>query len=875
MNMTKLADLRALFLLPDRIQQFKAQIQTQQQNLKQQFDPHHSVRNLLNAKSNFIDNILSVAWEYFLADSAQEHVLCAVGGYGREELFPHSDVDVLILLNHQENTELQNQLSNFTNFLWDIGLKPGLSVRTLEECVKEARADQTVITSLLEIRLITGNLTLFTHFTQNIDFHDIWSSKTFFAAKMEEQQKRYCKFNDTAYSLEPNIKESPGGLRDLHIISWVFKYHYKAETLKELIKYDFMPESEYNDLIASRDILWQMRYALHLLTDKHEDRLLFDYQRELAVQFGFIINKQNQNIEQFMQFYFKTVVGLERMNEMLLQLFSERFVCPKGDCEVIVINDDFVEINGYLEARSNSIFQRNPLNLLEIFLILQKNTNLKGVRATTIRLIRKSLGLIDADFRNNPQANYLFIEILRQPHGITHQLRRMNRYGILAAYLPSFANIVARMQYDLFHIYTVDVHTLFVIGNLRRFALKTHQKELPFCYDVFKLVEKPEILYLAALFHDIAKGMGGNHSKLGEHIARDFCQQHALSEHDTKLITWLVRQHLLMSMTAQRKDISDPNVIYEFASQVKNIEYLNHLYLLTVADIRATSHTLWNSWKDILLQELYHACHSSLRRNLQNPVDINQRLLENKQEAQTELLQQNFTAADLEKIWQHNHDDYFLRYATNEIIWHTQAINSCNKQDLPLVLLRSRTQNDSTELFVYTKNEEQIFAICTASLDQLGLTILDARIMTTLDQYTLNSFQVIERLGDIIPDNYRKQHICITLRQNLLAKKTLKPINIHRQSRQAQHFPIKSTVSFHNDPLQKYTVIEFISTDSAGLLSRISEIFISLDIQLHNARITTIGSRAEDIFYTTNKHGNLLSTAQKQTLTTILLDKFT
>ncbi len=848
-------------------------IKQHHEKLKARFDPHQSVAQLLIDKADFIDQILSEGWNCFLGNNAARLSLIAVGGYGRRELFPYSDIDILILLDGIQNAVNQEALSAFCCFIWDIGLKPGLSVRTVPECVEVLKDDQTVMTSLLEMRLVQGNSQLFTQLQDIINSNQVWPSEQFFAAKMEEQKLRYFKYHETAYNLEPNTKEGPGGLRDLQVISWVFKRHYHSSSIEELIKYDFILASEYNELIAARDILWRVRYALHLLTNRCEDRLLFDYQRDLAVQFGFAITETpNQHIEEFMQFYFKTVVGLERLNEMLLQLFNERLLSNQRSTPVI-INEDFIAINGYLEVAHEQIFEQKPLLLLNIFLLLQQNhPALKGIRATTIRLIRKSLARIDDTFRYNKEANRLFMEILRQPIGVTHLLRRMNRYGLLATYLPAFGNIVARMQYDLFHVYTVDEHTLFVIGNLRRFSQEKYRYEQPFCYDVFVLVPKPEVLYVAALFHDIAKGMGGDHSCLGEELAREFCVAHEMSSHDTKLVTWLVRNHLLMSMTAQRKDISDPDIIYEFAAQVDSLEYLHHIYLLTVADIRATSPSLWNSWKDALLQELYNATHRALRRGLQNPATVSQRVSENKKEAQEELLKQGLAECLIRAAWQHTSDDYFLRYSADEIVWHTLAIASCTEQQLPLVLLRLDSQRGSAEVFVYTKNEETIFSISTATLDQLGLTILDARIITTADQYVLNSFQVLEQSGQAINDVKRKQHICSALRTNLIKHDVKLEKNIHRQSRQAKHFPIPTTVFFHPDSLQRHTIVELITTDRAGLLSDIGEVLMALDIQLHDAKITTIGSRAEDIFYVTDKSGKLLADMQKQELQEKLLE---
>ncbi|MDZ4151021.1 [protein-PII] uridylyltransferase [Methylicorpusculum sp.] len=842
-----------LFNQPDCIARFKQIIKNKNATLKQDFVPQSPVAHLLIEKADFVDHLLVCSWLHYLTAAAKDLSLIAVGGYGRKELFPYSDIDIVILLPPDSAPDIQDRLTIFCNFLWDIGLKPGLSVRTVEECIQAAKDDQTVMTSLLETRLISGSQKLYEKVLEPIKKKEIWPSAEFFPAKLLEQEQRYFKSHDTAYNLEPNIKEGPGGLRDMQIIAWVFKRHYNSTTLKELIKYDFLPESEYDELISLRSTLWSIRYALQLLTGRDENRLLFDFQHDLSIQFGFIDANINHGVEQFMQYYYKTVVGLERLNEMLLQLFNERFLCTETTYQYINTRDSkLIVINGYLEAENEQLFEINPLALLEIFLILQQNISLKGIRAKTIRLIRKSLHLIDDTFRKDKNANHLFIEILRQPQGITHELRRMNRYGVLAAYLPSFAHIVARMQYDLFHVYTVDEHTLFVIRNLRRFSLDKHINELPFCNDVYLMIGKPELLYIAALFHDIAKGMGGDHSTIGEDIAREFCIQHDLSKHDIKLVTWLVRNHLIMSMTAQRKDISDPEIIHEFAQCVGSIEYLNYLYLLTVADIRATNPELWNSWKDALLKELYNATYSALHRGLKVPINIHDRLEETKNEALEELIKLGLTREHVLASWKHASDDYFLRYSVDEITWHTIAISSCDEKDLPLVLLRPQTQRGSAEVFVYTHNENHIFSISTETLDQLGLTILDARIVTTHDQYVLNSFQILEQTGEPIIDLYREIHICSSLRKNLKEHTINKQKNIRRQSRQARHFPIPTTVFFHEDPLHKCTILELITTDHAGLLSTIGQIFNRNDIRLHDAKITTIGSRAEDMFYITD-----------------------
>ena len=869
MNNFSILDTEKIFDQDNSPSIIKQILQQNYEDLRQQFDPQENVDQLLKKHSAFVDKILIICWNHFLNRYANELSLIATGGYGRNELFPNSDIDILILLENTDTSAFQDSLSSFSNFLWDIGLKPGQCVRTIDECVETATKDQTVLTSLLEKRLLYGNETLFAKLTETISSKKLWTSENYFAAKMQEQESRYTKYHDTAYNLEPNVKEGPGGLRDLQNIAWVFNYHYEPTSLKELVKFGFFSDAEYAELVACRNVIWRIRFALHVHTKRSEDRLLFDYQRELATQFGFLNENKNPDVEQFMQFYFRTVMKLERMNEMLLQLFKEELENHGQIKELYPVNAHFVSINGYLEAKTEETFSQHPLALLKIFTILQNNHSLKGVRASTIRQIHKNIHLIDDAFRENKNANQLFLSIFKSPNGITDQLRRMNRYGILAAYIPAFSSIVARMQYDLFHIYTVDAHTLFVVRNLRRFSMEKHSNEVPFCNSVFTRIKKPEILYITALFHDIAKGLGGDHSVLGEEIALQFCTQHKMSRRHTKLITWLVRNHLVMSMTAQRKDITDPDVIYEFAQQIGSIEYLNHLYLFTVADIRSTNPTLWTSWKGSLLSELYTMTHSAIRRGIQNPIAKSERIEDNKHEAKEELLGLGISEITIEKTWNKFNDDYFLRHTANEISWHTISIAPSTEEDLPLIFLRPQTQRDSVEIFVYSKNKDNIFSISAGTLDHLGLSILDARIITMKptqnlkDEYVLNSFQVLEQSGGQFLDLDRELRICSELRNNLLNHNVSEQRNILRESRQAKHFPIKSRIHFHKDSLNRYTIIELITTDHAGLLASVGEAFIELDLQLHDAKITTIGSRVEDMFYITNLQSQPITSEEK------------
>jgi len=517
---------------------------------------------------------------------------------------------------------LTENIEQLLTFLWDIGLEVGQSVRSVDECVEQAKQDITVTTNIMESRLLAGNQELLDQMREATSPKNIWPSDQFFKGKWEEQKLRYAKFDDTATNLEPNLKEGPGGLRDIQTVGWVAKRYFGCNTMHGLVEHNFLTESEYETLMEGRFLLWKIRFALHLLTGRREDRLLFDYQRALAQEFGFVDQEHSLAVEQFMQRYYRTAIRIERLNERLLQLFEEAILLENHPAEILSINKRFQARNGFLEVTKDNVFRRYPFALLEIFLLLQLYPELKGVRAS-----------------------------IRQSNGVTSELRRMKRYGILSTYLPVFSNIVGRMQYDLFHVYTVDEHTLFVVRNLRRFAVATRVHEFPLCSDIISRQPKPELLYLAGLFHDIAKGREGDHSTMGAKDAWEFCKKHGLSTYDSKLVAWLVRNHLLMSMTAQRQDTSDPEVIYNFAKKMGTIARLDHLYLLTVADTRATDPKKWNSWKESLLKDLYTATLRTMLRGLERPHDINELVQEKQLDASEELQLAGLTTEDINNLW--------------------------------------------------------------------------------------------------------------------------------------------------------------------------------------------------------------------------------
>jgi [protein-PII] uridylyltransferase len=824
---------------------------------------------LVRQRAQLIDELLRRAWQRFGLGDHRELALVAVGGYGRMELHPGSDVDLLILLGGALEPETQQQLTAFIAFLWDIKLEVGHSVRTVADCVRQAEQDITVATNLMESRLLVGPERLWREMGQQTGPAQIWPSREFFQAKWQEQLCRHHKFHDIAYNLEPNLKEGPGGMRDIQTLAWVAKRHFDASTLKDLLRHGFLNESEHDTLLREQAFLWQVRFALHLLAGRREDRLLFDYQRVLAEQFGYQDQEPNLAVEQFMQRYYRCIGELGRLNEMLLALFQEAILHAGEPVTVVPINRRFQKRfqskNGLLEVTNDKVFERYPFALLELFLILQQDQGLKGVRAHTIRLIRNHRHLIDEKFRFDIRARSLFMEILRQPRGVATALLRMHRYGVLGAYLPAFGAVVGQMQYDLFHVYTVDEHILFVMRNLRAFASPGSDNEFPLCSELFQRLPKPELLYLAALFHDIAKGRRGDHSELGAKDAFSFCRHHGLSSYDSRLIAWLVENHLVMSTTSQRQDISDPQVINTFAARVRDWVHLDYLYLLTVADIRATNPNLWNDWKATLLRDLYESTLLALRRGLDNPILRTELVEETQQQAKLLLRIRDLQdSPKTERLWDSFGEDYFLRFTPDEVAWHTAAVLAHSEREKPLVLLRKGP--GGTDVFVYTKDQDRVFATMTSAFSRLGLTIVDARILTTRDGMTLDSYVVVEDSGESISAEERRSEIRDRLHEQLSQPPGPMGVVKRMTRRQLKHFPIPTEVYFYPDASNQRTVMEVSARDQPGLLSHIAGALVGCGVRLQNAKIATFGERAEDIFYVTDANNRPLSEEAQQRL---------
>ncbi|MEE3322223.1 MAG: [protein-PII] uridylyltransferase [Pseudomonadota bacterium] len=833
-----------------------------QERLNQQFETA-DITDLVHARAELVDQVMIAAWSLFGLAEHNDAALVAVGGYGRGELHPCSDVDLLMLIADSSNNSLFDSLERFVAFLWDIGLEIGHAVRTLDQCVELAREDITVATNIMEARTLAGDDGLRIKLEERTGPDQMWDSAAFFAAKWEEQVGRHKRFNDTEYNLEPDIKNAPGGLRDVQMIAWVAKRHFNADSLEALVDAEFLTQEEYSVLRKCLDYLWEVRWQLHVLTGRNENRLLFDHQRQLAARLGHEDSSANLGVEVFMKGFYRVALALSVLNEMLLQLFDEAILRSDEPEQVRPLNRRFQVRNEYLEITHPEVFSEQPSALLETFVLMAQNPDLKGIRATTIRALIYNRRQIDDAFRADPTNTALFMQLLRSPNALFTQLRRMKRYSILGRYLPEFGAIIGMMQYDLFHIYTVDAHTLLVIKHMRRLRYEDMRDEYPLATEVFYRLPKPELLYTAGLYHDIAKGRGGDHSALGEVDALDFCQRHGLSAWDGKLVAWLVKNHLVMSVTAQRKDISDPDVVYEFARKVGDLVHLDYLYVLTVADINATNPTLWNSWRASLLRQLYTETKRALRRGLNNPVDKQDWIDETRDEAMKLLTGQDHDAADIEALWANIGDEYFLRETPRDIAWHTEAMLDREDPSDPLVLIGETSQTSiagGSQIFIYTPDTRNLFSATVNALDTLGLTIMDARIITSVDGFSLDTYIVLDEQGTPIGEDWaRIEQIRKTLTETLKHPERFASTVSRRMPRRNKHFDVPTQVIISNDIVNDRTAVDIQTLDRPGLLAHIGRIFMRFELLVQNARIATLGERAEDVFFITDLDGEPVS----------------
>ncbi len=780
--------------------------------------------------------------------------LVAVGGFGRAELFPGSDIDICLLV--EDADAWQSRIESFMRDLFDLNVEIGYSVRSLADYETQARADITIATALFERRLLAGDDALAARLEMVLSQHHLWPANEFFRAKRDEQEQRHERFDNVDYGLEPNIKSSPGGLRDYHTAMWVCLRQFGTASPDALVDLGVLTAEEKDWLVEGRRFLWWVRFGLHLLAGRKEDRLQFQHQRELARRLGFADTGAQLGVERFMHLYYRHVLALREVNDILLQDFEERILDPAVVPSTVPvaepINERFQLRHSYIETTRTDVFVKHPSAMMELFVIMANRRDIAGVRASTIRLLREHLHLVNEEFRNDPAVTGLFISLLKAPHTLVSQLTRMRRYGLLGRYIPEFGRVIGQMQHDLFHIYTVDAHTMMVIRNMRRFFYRSSQTTFPVAAHCVHQLPKIELLYIAGLFHDIAKGRGGDHSELGADDVRAFCHRHDLPDADTDLVCWLVEKHLYMSSVAQRQDIYDPDVVHAFACEVKSARRLDYLYLLTVADINATNPTLWNSYRATLLRHLYGATRRALRRGLESPMDKAATIEASRESALSRLQESHpeFSQQQILDFWRTPNEEFFLRHSARQIAKLTVACITHNPDTGPLVLLHNtQTQVEDeavTELYIYTRDRAGLFGITTAALDQLNLSVYEATVNTSESGLCFNNFVVLGGEHAAIPV---REHASIARRiGQLLDTASPRGVAPKRLPRQLKQLSRPSECTLSTVPGNNYSTLTVTALDRPGLLAEIGALFQEFDISVLRARIATLGERAEDLF---------------------------
>ena len=817
----------------------KAGVRTERAALQAKFQKSADGALVLREHRRLVDRVLKEMWRRLRLPASV--ALLAVGGYGRGELYPHSDIDVLVLLQEPPSANLTSTIEELVGRLWDTGLELSHSVRTVAQCVEEATKDVTVMTSLLEARLLTGNRRLFERFARAR--RESLDRQIFFKAKRLEQEQRHTKFQDSPYNLEPNLKEAPGGLRDLQLILWISRACNLGNSWRELARRGLITLEEARQAHRHHKLLQNLRVRLHYAAARREDRLLYDYQENLARELGYSATSHRRAGEQLMQVYFRTAKAVTQLSTILLQnLGAEIF--PVRNPDTVAIDEKFSRVGELLEARPSDLFERDPSAILESFLVMQQHSELKGMTAQTLRALWRARDRIDASFRRDPRNRATFLSLLQQPRGIVHELRRMNQYGILGRYLPAFRRIVGQMQHDLFHVYTVDQHILTVVRNLRRFTMLEFAHEYPLCSRLIASLERHWLLYIAAIFHDIAKGRGGDHSQLGKLEARRFCRQHDLSTEDAQLVEFLVEHHLTMSSAAQKQDLSDPMVVRRFADIVGTERRLVALYLFTVADIRGTSPKVWNAWKGKLLEDLFRATQYVFKGG---ELEADQYIQRKQDEAKRLLRLYALSDTVQDPLWRHLDVPYFLRHDAQEIAWHTRLLHYRTSAEKPVVKARLSPAGEGLQVLIYVPDQRDLFARICGYFGSIGFSIVDAKIYTTRHGYALDTFQVMD-VGSVAHSQDMIAQIEEVLAAWLANQVPLPQPFRGRVSRRVRHFPIAPEVRIVPDEKGQYHSLSITAGDRPGLLYAIARVLGSYHVDLHTAKIGTLGERAEDVF---------------------------
>ncbi|UXH80909.1 [protein-PII] uridylyltransferase [Roseateles amylovorans] len=843
--MISAADAAAMSIA-DLRQQFKAGKQQLLQDFAQSKATVSAATRLMRLLARHVDATLQQLWSHSgLSAVTPEAALVAVGGYGRGELFPHSDVDVLLLLPQGLTPEqpgpLKRSIESFITACWDIGLEIGSSVRTVEECLNEAAGDVTIQTALLESRWLAGAKPLVKQFDKA--FCQAMDPRAFMRAKTLEMRQRHNKYEETPYALEPNIKESPGGLRDLQVLVWIARGAGLGKTWPQLATKGLITPFEAHQLQRNEGLLRLIRCRLHLVAGRREDRLVFDLQTAVAESFGYESTRTLRASERLMRRYYWAAKAVTQLNQITL-LNLEDQINGTRDNGLQPVSAHFLERSGMLEIASDDLYQRHPHAILETFLIYQQTPGIKGLSAKTLRALYNARGLMNSAFRRDPANRATFMRILEEPQGQTHAFRLMNQTSVLGRYLWVFRRIVGQMQHDLFHVYTVDQHILMVLRNIRRFFIPEHNHEYPFCSQLAAQFDRPSVLYIAALFHDIAKGRGGDHSDLGAIEARRFCRAHELSKEDAALVEFLVEQHLTMSRVAQKEDLSDPEVIQHFTALVKDERHLTALYLLTVADIRGTGPKVWNAWKGKLLEDLYRLTLRALggaKPNMDAEIEAR------KTEARHALALLAQLPGTEDALWKTLDLSYFARHDAQDLAWHARALWRHVESTEPVVRARPSPLGEGLQVLVYARDQRDLFARTCGYFDSAGFNILDAKVHTTRSGYALDTFQVIAPELDL---HHRDLTALVESKLGLalIAQGPLPEPRRGRLSRRVKSFPFTPRIALRPDERAQRWLLSVSATDRAGLLYGIARVLARHEINLQLAKVSTLGERVEDTF---------------------------
>lgn len=831
-------------MIQKEILSLKKELALNELNLIKLFLKKRDSQSYLAAHSLLVDQILNKLWQSLEFEDKASLVAC--GGYGRQELFPFSDVDLLLLIPKKVNHSLNQKIEQFITLAWDIGLRISHSVRNLYDTKREIKKDITVHTNLLESRYLEGDKTLYKHL--KIIIHDSINPTQFYEAKLKEQDHRHLKYNQSAYQLEPNIKESPGGLRDLQMIQWIGKSSISKFSIEHLKQKKYLDTKNYQKLINSDHFFKSLRILLHITAQQSEDRLLFDYQNQLALLLKYKKTTHKKRSELLMRDVYESINFITFTNEVLLKKLN-----PKKIQKITQIPDSkfLINMNGWLEISPRFIARDITPFIFDVFITFQRYNKLKTLGPNLMTLLNDAANKINPSFRKDKQQQDKFLSILKSNDKVNRSLRIMNKCNLIGAYIPAFGKIVSQMQHDLFHIYTVDEHILNVIRNLRRFSKVELKHEFPDCYDLFKSYTHKHVLYLAALFHDIAKGRGGDHSELGAKDVDAFSKLNHLSAHDQSLIKWLVKSHLIMSHTAQKLDLSDPKVIQVFAEKVMNKENLTSLYLLTVADIRATSPHVWNQWKATLLKNLFQYTLNYLEQDNLSHTDL---ITKRKVKAASILQTYNIGSHHYKTLWKSFGEGYFYKYTEEEIAWQTRLLFSHTAPTKPIIRVRHRPNGEGIEVLVYKKNSTLIFNKTCRFFDEIGYNVAAAKIFTTQHDYALNLFDLLDANPKSVSYEGLFKFIEKELTSRFEDQKESKVIKLSERSRQATHHAFDTKISILQIEQSPIYQLEVITDDRNGLLSLISEELSKEEISINHAKINTLGSRAEDTFLITYKN---------------------